>query len=108
MQIPGMILRARSPSKQTRDVLAVLLRRPQEWRHGYELAKLAGLSSGTLYPLLIRLHERGSLEAQWVESDQRGRPARHIYRLSPQGVVFARSLELEAPEPALRPAEAHR
>ena len=101
-----MTLRQRTPSRQTRDVLAVLLQRPREWLHGYELAKLAALSSGTLYPLLIRLHERGYLDAQWVESDRPGRPVRHIYRLSPQGVAFARSLDLEAGRPALRPAGA--
>ena len=101
-----MTLRPRTPSRQTRDVLAVLLQQPGAWRHGYELAKLAGLSSGTLYPLLIRLHERGCLEARWVESDMRGRPARHIYRLSPEGVAFARRLELETDTPALRPAAA--
>ena len=99
-----MTVRQRSPSKQTRDVLAVLLQRPRDWSHGYELAKLAGLSSGTLYPLLIRLHERGHLEAQWVESDHRGRPERHIYRLSPQGIAFARGLDLETAGSALRPA----
>jgi PadR family transcriptional regulator PadR len=101
-----MTLRQRTPSRQTRDVLAVLLQQPRQWLHGYELAKIATLSSGTLYPLLIRLHERGLLEAQWVDSDQPGRPVRHIYRLSPQGVAFARGLDLEADQPARRPAQA--
>jgi PadR family transcriptional regulator PadR len=85
--------RNRPPSRQTRDVLEVLLTHPAEWRHGYELAKLAGLSSGTLYPLLIRLHERGMLEARWEEPAQPGRPARHVYRLSGAGRAFARSLQ---------------
>jgi DNA-binding PadR family transcriptional regulator len=101
-----MTLRPRPPSRQTRDVLAVLLQRQSAWVHGYELAKLAGLSSGTLYPLLIRLHERGHLEARWVESDHHGRPERHIYRLSSQGAAFARSLDLEAGEPGFCPSEA--
>jgi DNA-binding PadR family transcriptional regulator len=87
--------RNRSPSRQTRTVLHTLLHRPFEWRHGYDLAKQAGLSSGTLYPLLIRLHERGLLEAQWEPSDKPGRPARHVYRLSTEGVAFARSLDLD-------------
>ncbi len=84
--------RNRAPSRQTQNVLSVLLAQPTEWRHGYELAKLAGLSSGTLYPLLIRLHERGLLEARWEEPAQPGRPARHAYRLSGAGATFARSL----------------
>ncbi|HEY3815206.1 MAG TPA: PadR family transcriptional regulator [Caulobacteraceae bacterium] len=101
-----MTLRPRAPSRQTRDVLTVLLQRRGEWLHGYELTKLAGLSSGTLYPLLIRLHERGQLEARWVDSAHPGRPERHVYRLSPQGVALARSLEREADHPALRPTQA--
>jgi DNA-binding PadR family transcriptional regulator len=74
-------------------VLTVMLTRPTEWRHGYELARHAGLSSGTLYPLLIRLNERGLLEARWEEPAQPGRPARHVYRLSSAGRAFARSLD---------------
>jgi DNA-binding PadR family transcriptional regulator len=85
--------RNRAPSRQTVNLLAVLLARPEAWRHGYDLAKAAGLSSGTLYPLLIRLHARGLLEARWEEPAQLGRPARHAYRLSGAGVAFALSLE---------------
>jgi DNA-binding PadR family transcriptional regulator len=67
-----------------------LLSRPLDWQYGYDLAKLVGLSSGTLYPILIRLHERGLLEAKWIEPERPGRPARHAYRLSPAGAAFAR------------------
>ena len=88
--------RSRAPSRQTRKVIAALMASPLQWRHGYELSKLAGLSSGTLYPLLIRLHERGLLEAQWREPDRPGRPPRHAYRLSGSGLAFARDLELSA------------
>ena len=87
------MVRSRAPSPQTQKILSALLSRSAEWRHGYELAKLACLSSGTLYPLLIRLHERGLLESRWEEPAQLGRPARHAYRLSSEGVAFARSLE---------------
>jgi DNA-binding PadR family transcriptional regulator len=97
--------RNRAPSRQTVNLLSVLLSHPQEWRHGYDLAKAAGLSSGTLYPLLIRLHERGLLEARWEAPAQPGRPARHVYRLSGPGAAFARSLEA-AGEPARLGAEA--
>jgi DNA-binding PadR family transcriptional regulator len=85
--------RNRKPSRQTCAVLAALLSEPLEWRHGYELAKLSGLSSGTLYPLLIRLHERRFLEAKWIEPAQPGRPARHAYRLSALGIALAREME---------------
>ncbi len=99
--------RNRAPSRQTRNVLDALLSQPAEWRHGYDLGKLSGLSSGTLYPLLIRLHERGLLEAKWVEPDRPGRPARHAYRLSNAGVDFARSLQEDAaPEAEAEAGEA--
>ena len=88
------MIRNRPPSQQTRRVLSVLLERPADWRHGYEISKLAGLSSGTLYPLLMRLHERAVLEARWEQPAQPGRPARHSYRLSQAGAAFARSLEV--------------
>ncbi|HWE45872.1 MAG TPA: PadR family transcriptional regulator [Caulobacteraceae bacterium] len=101
-----MTLRSRTPSKQTRDVLSVLLERRGDWLHGYELTKLTGLSSGTLYPLLIRLHERGHLEARWVESEQKGRPERHVYRLSVQGAAFAHGLDLQMAQSLFHPAGA--
>lgn len=88
--------RSRIPSKQTRMVLAALMASPLEWRHGYDLAKSAAMSSGTLYPLLIRLHERGLLLAQWKEAERPGRPPRHVYRLSAKGLVYARQIELTA------------
>ncbi len=56
-------MRNRAPSAQSRAILKVMLCQPMEWRHGYDLAKLVGLSSGTLYPILIRLHDKGLLEA---------------------------------------------
>jgi DNA-binding PadR family transcriptional regulator len=74
-----------------------LLSRPLDWHYGYDLAKLVGLSSGTLYPILIRLHDRGLLEAKWIDPERPGRPARHAYRLSAEGAAFARrAAEAEA------------
>lgn len=60
------------------------------WRHGYELAKETGLRSGTLYPVLIRLADRGLVEACWEEAQPAGRPRRHLYRLTSDGVAAAR------------------
>jgi len=86
-------MRKRTPSPQARVILEALLSRPLSWRYGYELSKLGGVSSGTLYPLLIRLHDRGLLEAKWVEAERPGRPPRHAYRLSQSGVALAKSLQ---------------
>lgn len=76
-------------SPQTRSVLEALSRTPREWRYGYELCKSSGLKSGTLYPLLIRLHERGLLEAEWRAPEVPGRPPRHAYRLTAEGLALA-------------------
>lgn len=82
--------RSRKPSRQTASLLAVLMDRPRAWRHGYELSREAGLKSGTLYPILMRLAERGLLHSRWQSSDESGRPPRHMYRLTAGGVAFAR------------------
>lgn len=76
-------------SAQTLFVLASLESDPAAWRHGYVLAKETGLRSGTLYPILIRLAERGLVEACWEDEQPAGRPRRHLYRLSPDGLATA-------------------
>ena len=76
-------------SWQTLSVLAVLCEQPSEWRHGYELARRTGLKSGTLYPILVRLADRGLMEARWQEEQPAGRPRRHLYRLTPDGLAQA-------------------
>ena len=75
------MIRKRRPSKQMRSLLTALMAEPAAWRHGYDLMKSTGLSSGTLYPLLMRMTEQGLVEAEWQEPARLGRPARHAYRL---------------------------
>ena len=82
--------RRRNISSQTKALLAALLEAPGVWRHGYELSKLTGLKSGTLYPLLMRLSDQALLESKWETSPQAGRPPRHVYRLTPAGAALAR------------------
>jgi DNA-binding PadR family transcriptional regulator len=65
---------------------------PANWRHGYELGREAGLKTGSLYPILIRLCERGLLEAVWEIERAPGRPPRHLYRLTGDGVKAAARL----------------
>lgn len=88
---------ARPPnaSRQTRAVLATLLREPRRWQHGYELSKETGLRSGTLYPLLVRLSDQGLLDSQWREPSRPGLPPRHVYRLNVRGLALARQLTQE-------------
>ena len=72
-------------------LLSAMANEPLTWRHGYDLMKDTGLSSGTLYPLLMRMSEQGLVEAEWREPAQRGRPARHAYRLTAAGSALAQS-----------------
>lgn len=96
--------RRRNISPQTLAVLAVFQHKAADWLYGYELSRLTGLGSGTLYPLLMRLHEQGLLEARWLEAQRPGRPPRHGYRLTPDGAALARESR-PSPEPVLRPKE---
>src|ERR1700716_1178115 len=83
-------------SRQTRTLLAAFLDRSRIWRHGYDLSKEIGLSSGTLYPLLMRLSEQGLLESRWQDPERPGLPPRHVYRLTTSGLALAREQEMAA------------
>src|SRR5262252_9396621 len=81
--------RRASFSAQTLAVLAALATQPSDWRHGYDLASETGLKSGTLYPILIRLADRNMVEACWEQGEPAGRPRRHLYRLTSDGLAAA-------------------
>ncbi len=83
--------RERRASAQTLSLLEALLSQPRTWRHGYDLSLETDLKSGTLYPVLARLSERGFLESKWEESELAGRPPRRMYRLNAKGLAYARA-----------------
>jgi PadR family transcriptional regulator, regulatory protein PadR len=89
----------------TSAVLDALAEDPRRWRHGYDLLAPTGLKSGSLYPILIRLGDRGLLEAVWERDAPPGRPPRHLYRLTAAGLELAREVrEMDlARSSALRP-----
>src|SRR3569833_2932303 len=93
--------RAPRLSRPTLTLLAELLAAPRAWRHGYDLSQATRLKSGTLYPLLIRLDEGGFLESRWEPSELEGRPPRHAYRLTQNGVSLAKEARARAPHAAL-------
>lgn len=70
-------------------LLAALLSQRVQWQHGYDLSEQTGLSSGTLYPILMRLSDRGMVESRWEPSQHEGRPPRKLYRLNAEGVSYA-------------------
>jgi len=86
-------------SPQTLAVLAALSGQASAWQHGYALARETGLKSGTLYPILIRLADRGLVEACWQDEPVPGRPRRHLYRLTTEGLTAA-SAALAQAQPA--------
>lgn len=82
-------------SNQAAKLFAALAAHPDAWQHGYDLMRQTRLASGTLYPLLIRLHEAGYLEARWEEPVMPARAPRHAYRRTASGVAFGRALLAE-------------
>jgi len=74
-------------SSQTIAVLAQFMARPRNELSGADIAKLAQLSSGTLYPILLRLEKIGWLESRWevATPSELGRPRRRLYRITALG-----------------------
>ena len=66
-------------------VLADFLENPLAWKYGYDISQSTGLKSGTLYPILMRLAEHGLLQARW-ELAETGKPPRHLYKLTKNGL----------------------
>lgn len=79
------MLRQRGPSPQAVAVLRALAATPGTWRHGYDLSRETGLKAGSMYPILMRLADRGQLETKWEADPPAGRPPRHLYRLTAAG-----------------------
>jgi DNA-binding PadR family transcriptional regulator len=89
-------------SPQTLRVLVALAAQPDSWRHGYDLCVELGIKSGSLYPILMRLSDRGFLDSTW-ESAEAGKPPRHLYRLTPDGVAEAAEAAVAAVAPTRAP-----
>jgi PadR family transcriptional regulator PadR len=87
-------------SPQTMIVLADFLEDPLPWKYGYDISQNTGLKSGTLYPILMRLAEHGILQTRWAVTET-GRPPRHLYKLTKNGLRYSQE-QLIAAEGALR------
>src|SRR5215831_17673332 len=59
---------------------------------GADLMGAAHLSSGTLYPILLRFERAGLLKSRWEKErpEELGRPRRRFYRMTSAGVKVAR------------------
>ncbi|WP_306365469.1 PadR family transcriptional regulator [Nocardia sp. CC227C] len=67
-----------------RRLAAVLLALPADRHYGWPLTRQAGISSGTMYPALLRMQRDGWLTDGW-EPEPDGRPARRWYKLTELG-----------------------
>ena len=58
---------------------------------GADLMSAIGVSSGTLYPILLRFEKAGLLESRWERErpEALGRPRRRFYRMTRAGVHAA-------------------
>jgi PadR family transcriptional regulator, regulatory protein PadR len=74
-------------------VLRVFLENAKQQLAGADIQKLSGVSTGTLYPILLRFDAAGWLDSEWevIEPKEAGRPRKRLYRLTPTG--FARANE---------------
>src|SRR5918997_5996494 len=77
----------------TQLVLRTLLAEPTREMYGLQICQAAELPSGTIHPILARLEGCGWLESRWENVDpvEQGRPRRRYYRLSTDGVEYART-----------------
>ncbi len=58
--------------------------------HGFDIAALLGLSSGTIYPILRKLEGLGLVRSEWedeADAHSEGRPRRRYYELTPAGIA---------------------
>jgi PadR family transcriptional regulator PadR len=85
-------------------VLKVFLEDPGHPRYGFELMRLTGLASGSLYPMLARLEEAGLLvgSKENIDTHVEGRPARYTYTITGAAVTATR-LQLAALSEQYRP-----
>ena len=73
-------------------VLKVFLEDLDQPRYGFELMKLTGMASGSLYPMLARLEGAGWLTKgkESIDPHASGRPARTHYMITGVAVSAAR------------------
>ena len=73
-------------------VLKVFLEDPGMPRYGFELMKLTGMASGSLYPMLARLEQAGWLTRgkESIDPSAAGRPPRMNYTITADAVPVAR------------------
>ena len=87
----------RERSIQTSQVLQALLDAPDGETYGFELVKVTGLASGSLYPILRRLEEEQLVTVREDLIDPNAKRPRYriFYRLNAHGRRVAREATRE-------------
>jgi PadR family transcriptional regulator PadR len=82
----------RTRSIQTRQVFQALLDAPDDETYGFELVKVTGLPSGSVYPIMRRLEDEKIVTAREEVIDPNARRPRYrvFYRLTADGRRVAR------------------
>jgi PadR family transcriptional regulator, regulatory protein PadR len=85
-------------------VLNIFLGDPDQPRYGFELMKLTGTASGSLYPMLAKLEAAGWLTKgkENIDPHAAGRPARTHYTITGAAASTAR-IQLAALSEQYRP-----
>ena len=95
-----MVSFRRSSRQATAAVVLALAEQPATWRYASELCRRLDLDAGGLYPVLMRLADRGLLETSWEPEAPAGQRPRHRYRLAGPGRVLAAELAAASPATA--------
>lgn len=82
------------------DIIKVFLQDPQQPRYGFELMRLTGQPSGSLYPNLAKFEQAGWLTGgkEDIDPHAEGRPPRRNYRISGAAEAAARQQLAELSE----------
>jgi DNA-binding PadR family transcriptional regulator len=102
------------PRRLGQATIAILKALRQGGRYGLDLMDRTGLPSGTVYPTLVRMEERGYVRGLWEDARsavREGRPRRRYYGLTADGdaaldTALADMRALAADTPKRRRAEA--
>lgn len=91
-------------------VLKLFLEDPASPRYGFEIMRLTGLASGSLYPMLAKLETAGWLTKgkEDIDPHAEGRPARLHYTITGAAVSAARTQLAKLSEAYRPPAAAPR
>ena len=75
-------------SLQSLKVLQAFAANPEKAYCGSEIMEVAGIASGTLYPILIRFENAGWLTSSWenICPSEEGRPRKRFYKISGHGL----------------------